>query len=373
MLDQFEKQLEYCTYCPRLCQSACPVLATEGNEAHAPWGIMQTLNMVRRGEIPFDEEIAALSYQCLTCKACTEQCHHGNEIPPVLHEVRKLAVKHDLAPPEITGFLEKFHRHNNPFSKDLLQKLKKIVPAKYFQKDTPVIYFESCTTIAQCPEVIRDTFELFEKLKIDFVGIYPESIQCCGYPLITGGLEDEFVELAEINFNTFKQYKTIITGSPACVYTLRETYKEYALGLGSRVVSINELLEPYLHNINYQIKKSIRTKIIYHDPCYSCRYLHEVDRPRELIGQVTGIQPVEFNHHGEKTACSGQGGCYSIMNKDVSDQICKVRLEEVYEKNIQTIITQCPSCIHKFRKNSNHLIIKDLVSYLNDCIEGTKD
>ncbi|MBI4412319.1 MAG: (Fe-S)-binding protein [Deltaproteobacteria bacterium] len=373
MLETFSKLMEYCTYCPRLCQSACPVAMTEGNESFSPWGLMQTLNQLRKGEIPLDSELAALSYKCLTCKACTTQCEHGNEIPPVLHEVRKEAVARELAPPEISGFLNKFHKHNNPFSKDLLQKLKNILPSKYFDMNPQTIYYPSCTTIAKCPEVVHDTFELFEKLKIDFVGVYPEAIQCCGYPLISGGMEYDFIDLAEVNFHALKKYKTIVSGSPACVYTLRETYKKYDFGLPGKVVTINEFLEPYLHNINYRLKKSMRTKLMYHDPCYLSRYLNEVSLPRELIAHVSGYQPMEFFDHGECTHCSGQGGCYSITSKEASDEIARRRLEEVVEKKVQTLVTQCPSCVHKFRKNSERLVVKDLISYLNDSIEGVKE
>lgn len=365
--------MDYCSACPRLCQSACPVAMSDGNEAHTPWGLMQTLNMVRKGVIPLDSEVAALSYQCTTCRACTSQCEHLNVIPPVLHEVRKMAVERDIAPPEIAGFLAKFHRHNNPFSKDLLHKLQGILPRKYFERHSQTVYFASCTTIAKCPEVIEDTFALFEKLKMQFISVYPETIQCCGYPLITSGSEEEFVDLAEVNFHALKKYKTVICGSPTCVYTLRETYKKYDLSLGSRVVTINQFLEPIIQNINYLLKKSVRTKFMYHDPCYSSRYLHESDLPRDLVSQVSGYAPIEFFDHRETSQCSGQGGCYSIVAKEYSDAITKKRLEEAMEKKVQMILTQCPSCIHKFRKNSKHLIVKDVISYLNDCIEGVKE
>ncbi len=373
MLESHKKSTEYCTSCPKLCQSACPVAMTDANETHTPWGMMQTLNMVINDEISFDEDVGKLSYQCLTCRACTEVCEHDIDVPGVLAEARKIAVELNLAPPEIAGYLEKFHRYNNPFAKDLLHKLKDILPQEHFEGDSPVAYFASCTTIAKCPDTIRDTFELFEKLKINFVRAYPETIQCCGYPLISSGLEEEFLDLAEINFHALRKYKTIITGSPACAHTLRETYKKYDFGLDNRIVTVNQFIEPYLQNINFKIKKNIRTKLMYHDPCYSSRYLDEVDLPRELIGQVSGYEPIEFFNHGKASCCSGQGGCFSITSQDVSNDIAKSRLEEVYEKDVKLLVTQCPSCVHKFRKNSKRVVVKDLMSYLNDCIEGSED
>lgn len=368
MFESFEKQMNLCSTCPRLCQSACPVGMNDANETHTPWGLMQTLNLVRKNEIPFDDEAANLSYQCLTCRACTDACLHHNDVPGVLSEVRKKAVELDVAPPQVRGFLAKFHKYNNPFAKDLLPRLKELLPPSAFEYKSAT-YFPSCTTIAKAPEVVTDTFSLFEKLKIDFVGVYPEPIQCCGYPLIAAGMEDEFLDVAEINFHALREYKTIISGSPACTHTLRETYKKYDFSLGGRVVTINQFIEPYLKNVNYRVKKGIKTKMLYHDPCYSSRYLGEVELPREMISHLSGYEPLEFTKSKTHSQCSGQGGCYSIIEKEKSDEITQKRLKEVDEKGISMVVTQCPSCIHKFRKNSKGLIVKDLISYANDCIE----
>lgn len=373
MFDEFSKSMDLCTACPSLCQSACPVFREDGNKSHSPWGLMQVMNRVRRGDMAFTPEVAELSYRCLTCQGCTEQCEHGVQIPPLLHRARVEAVRRNVAPASITGFVEKFHRHNNPFSKDLLLRLKTLVPKKALSPDHQVVYYASCTTISKCPEVVRDTFSLFKKLKIDFVGVYGDPMQCCGYPLLTAGAEYEFVDIAEINYHSLNRYKMIIVGSPACAHTFKNTYAQHSYDLSSRIVTINEFLKPYLKNINYRLKKNLRSKLMYHDPCYLSRYLGEVDLPREMIAQMSGYQPVEFYDNREKTSCSGQGGCYSITDKDAADAITKERLNEVYEKNISTVLTQCPTCVFKMRQNSRQLVVKDLISYLNDCIEGTDE
>lgn len=370
MFENHAKALETCSACPSLCQSACPVFMNDGNRSHSPWGLMQTMNRVRKKDLVFDENIAEFSYHCTLCKGCTQQCEHGIEIPPILEEARIEAVKQDLASKEVTGFLEKFHRHNNPFSKDLLHKLKQIVPAEVLEQQKQIVYFASCTTIAKCPEVVTDTFELFKKLKIDFVSLYADPIQCCGYPLISAGAEYDFIDIAEINYHTLKKYKFIVTGSPACAHTLKATYAKYDMDLGDKVITINQFLKPYLKNINYTLKKKVRTKLLYHDPCYLARYFNETELPREMIAQTSGQEVEEFFDHKKQTGCSGQGGCYSVTSKDHADEITKTRLIEAAEKKINTVVTQCPSCVYKMRKNSTKLVVKDLVSYLNDSIEG---
>lgn len=370
MLNDHTDAMNTCTTCPSLCQSACPVFLADGNRSHSPWGLMQIFNQVRRNEIPLTPEVAKLAYHCTTCKACTNQCEHGVDVPRIIGDARIAAVTQEVAPPEIMGYAEKFHRHNNPFSKDLLQRLKDILPKKRFKPTAPVAYFATCTTIAKTPAIIRDTFELFDKLKIDFVSAYADPIQCCGYPLLASGAEYEFVDLAEINFHALRKHKLIITGSPTCAYTLKQVYARYDYNLDASVVTINEFLKPYLKNINYKLKSKLRTKLMYHDPCFQSRYLNESDLPREMIAKTTGSEPLEFHLSHARSACSGQGGCYNIIENERADAITKDRLSECREKNVNLVVTQCPTCLFKMQKNSKGMVIKDLVSYLNDCIEG---
>lgn len=327
---------------------------------------------VRRGKIPFDSDVAEASYQCLTCRACTDYCELHVDVPEILRRVRHKAIQSDLAPDEISGFLDKFQKFTNPFAKDLLEELKTILPKKHFKRDASTIYFPGCTATAQVSETVTDTFSLFEKLGIDFVGCYDDTIQCCGYPLHALGDRDEFIDLAEINYNSLKKFKTIIVGSPTCTHTLKTVYAKYDFDLKNRVITINRFLEPYLKNINYRIRRGAPSKIMYHDPCYQSRYLKESELPREMLSLVSGYAPVEFEENRDRVRCSGQGGCFGVKDKDAARQMTQQRLSEVKEKNVPTLVTQCPTCVHKMRGHGKKITVQDLVSYLNDCIEAPR-
>ncbi|OVE82042.1 hypothetical protein BVY03_01980 [bacterium K02(2017)] len=370
MLEEFTKQLEICNTCPNLCQSVCPVYLSDGNQSHSPGGLLKVMNQLRKKNFKLDTDIANLSYQCVTCQACQEKCEHDINVPDILQLVRNKSLKSGLAPTEIKGFVEKFYRHNNPYSKDLLKKLHEIIPKKYFKPENNIVYYASCTTICKTPEIVKDTFSLFDKFKIDFVSPYTDTIQCCGYPLQSAGAEEDFVDFIEINYNSLKKYKQIITGSPACAHTLIKTYAKYNCNLASKVITINEFIEPYIKNINFRLKKRLRTKMMFHDPCYLSRYLKQIDLPRDLISSVTGFAPEEFFDNGKQCSCSGQGSTYSVIEKENANQITKKRLAECKERDINLVVTQCPSCVFKLKQNSKNFIIKDLISYLNDCIEG---
>lgn len=370
MLEDFHKELDYCTYCPKMCSFACPVSTVEQNEMTTPWGKMQAANLVLKGLLPLTEEVASLAYKCTNCKLCQQYCVHETDVASALGELRKMAVKQHVEPRAMVGFLEKFHQHNNPFNKDLLATLAPLIPDKFKNPDADVIFFIGCSAIAQTPEVIADAFSLFDKLGIDNVGVYLDPIQCCGYPLITGGVEDEFEDVAELHFQGLRRYRTIISASPSCTYTLKVTYAKYHFNLSSRVMTLTQFLRPYLKNANYVLKKKIPQRFMYQDPCYLGRYLGEYDNPRELLTLVTSRAPVEFHDHREKSACCGQGGCYSITSKEFSNAVSKLRLAEAKERHIQTVVTHCPSCVSKFRKADKNMTIKDIITFLNEAIEA---
>ena len=372
MFEKYAERLELCNTCPSLCQSACPVVALDGNRAHSPWGLMQVMNQVRTGQIGFSQEVAELAYECLTCKACTTQCEHGNQISPVLLEARKEAVHQGLAPDSILGYAEKFHRHNNPFSKDLLKKLHEILPESALQNEGDICYYASCTTIAKTPEIITDTFELFEKLGIDYVVPYTETIQCCGYPLKTAGAHDEFMDIAEINFHSLKKYKKIITGSPACAFTLKRVYRRHDLSLENKVETVTDFLSSVLKTKKLKLKKDLPKDWMYHDPCYMSRYLEQTQTPRDLIQTATGEAPLEFHDNQAESKCSGQSGCYNVVHKDRSDAITKERLRECKENEVQNLVTHCPSCVFKMQQSNKNMVVKDIVSLLNESIVGVK-
>jgi Fe-S oxidoreductase len=371
MFDEHIRAFRTCQTCPSLCQSVCPVFINDGIKTHSPQGLMQLLNLVRKNKMDFDESIATEPYHCLDCRACTELCEHNIDVGSVMQAGRNEAYRQELAPKEINSFVERFHRHNNPFSRDLVKKLKNMLPKRYFNPNNSVVYFPSCSTVAKCPEIIKDTFSLFDKFQIDFVSLFADPIHCCGYPLLSCGAAYDFVDIAEINYHALKNYKTIITGCPVCAHVLKNIYAKYDFNLSRQVVTVNQFLKPYFKDMNYTVKKKVRSKVMFHDPCYLARYMDEYELPREMISRVSGYEPLEFHDNRKSCSCCGQGAAYPIVERERANQITKNRLEECYEKKANLLISQCPICLYKMREQSNKLVIKDVISYLNDCIEET--
>lgn len=360
---------QLCSFCPKLCRFSCPVSDADQNESTTPWGKMSAMKLVQESRLPMTAETMSLAYKCLSCRRSQAVCELDNPVSSTLLTFRVRAFRAGLAPAAVHAFSRRFQNHNNPYGRDLLQELRRRFPGEMREKKK-IAYFPGCTEIAENPSMIQTTLELLRDLKIRDVGLYLEPIQCCGYPLFAAGDWDNFVELAEVNSHTLNDYSLILTGSPACLYTMETLYRSAGYRTSARFLSIVEFLKKPVAETNYRIKKNVRAKVAYHDPCYLGRYQRVYEAPRELIRRVSGMAPIEFPRNREGSYCCGGGGLLPVASKETAARITEMRLEEFRATGADLLVSSCPTCVRRFRKFSPRKgQVRNLVEYLKDGID----
>lgn len=367
MIEQ-EKALNLCHTCPKLCRSTCPVADAEQDEATTPWGKMSTLKMVGERKLPMNLETMGLAYKCLNCRASQSNCEMDNPVSSVLDTFRIRAFRTGLTPGGIAPYCDRFQSHNNPFEQNLIGVLDKdfhdLLPKK------KIAYFPGCTEIAHSPETIRKTFNLLHRIGEKEISLYPEPIQCCGYPLFAAGDWDHFIELAEINSHALRDYRMIISGSPACLYTMETLYRSAGHPVSAKFVHITE----YLHQ-PHRLEK-IKTKrkhppVAYHDPCYLGRYRNTYEAPRALIQRISGSSSKEFFRNRESGYCCGAGGLLPVSYPETAKKITMNRLEEFRLTGAEILVSSCPSCVQRLDKiqketgaGGKDIRVMNLIDYL---------
>jgi len=369
MLKKFEKEIEYCTYCPKMCKFSCPVGNATARETATPWGRMSILYLAKKGQKNWDRELAALVELCLTCMICREYCEHRNDVAAAMLAARAESISRGIVTKEVESFRAFFSKHDNPMGDDLHAHLQSHLASKYFVKEAQVVYFSGCSAIYQSPQNIADTFKIFEALGIDYVGAYPGKIQCCGAPLRFLGLEKEFVEHAKKVYRQLGRYKVIISGCPSCVYEFKAVYPEFDLKLTPRVYHITEFLWPFFQQGKVQIKRQYPKSVMYHDPCYLGRYLDIYEAPRKIIDEVCREQLIEFSWNRKSSYCCGGGGGLPITYPDVAKTVVQKRLAEFMEKKDAVLATACPSCQRHFSKHSSGIEILDVTNLVAWALE----
>jgi glycolate oxidase len=368
MLKKFHREIEYCTYCPKLCRFSCPVGNATGNETYTPWGRQSLLHLVGEGAIPWGREVAASVYRCTTCMLCREYCDHELEIPPVMLAARAKAVKDKMQPQEAVEFKGFFAEQHNPMGDDLSARLHSLLPKSLFNPDAQVVYFPGCVMIYNYPQTIKNTFRLFEALDVNYVACYDADVPCCGVPLHDHGYEDEFKANAEKLSQKLAKAKAVVCGCPSCAWALKTMLPGVGVKITDRIYHLTEFLAPLVAEGKLPIRRPYPKRLIYHDPCYLGRYLGVYDQPRNLLNEVCREPLVEFSWNRNKSYCCGGGGGIPVSNPVLAREIAAQRLTEANEGEKKSVVTACPSCMRAFQKADESLEVLDIVDVLVRCI-----
>ena len=359
-----------CDLCPKLCRYACPVADADQNEATTPWGKMSAMKMVDEKKLPMSADTMGLAYKCLNCRSSQTACELDNPVSSVLDTYRVQAFRAGLAPGGVASYCRKFQRFNNPFEKDLQKELQRHF-SKAMKERKEAVYFPGCTEAAKDLPMVEKTLRLLNALKPNGIGLYPESIQCCGYPLFAAGDWDQFVEIAEVNSNSLKEYRLVITGAPACLYTMETLYRSAGHPTSAKFMHVVEYLKKAVGTVREPPLRKNRAKeeVAYHDPCYLGRYRKVYEAPRELIERVSGSPPKEFPRNRESSYCCGAGGLLPVSYPETAKKITENRIEEFKQTGADLLVSACPTCVQRFKKYGKGIAVKNLVEYIEDGIK----
>ena len=364
-----QKQINYCTFCPKLCRFVCPVALQSRRETDTPAGKYALLYLQKKGTLNFDAELASVMYQCTQCNAGRWVCDHQINNEEGIWEARRDAVVKGVEPANARSAKDFFLVFGSHQGTNLLGRLRGEIPEFFFGRQASIVYMPSCSTIVDRPQNIRDTVKILSVLYGSAFTVYDSPQQCCGYILHTLGYEEEFVENAKVVSKELSKYKQIIIGDPACVYTLRHIYPSYGLGIHAQIFHTSEFFHQHIDELVSHVGKIPEgPAAFYHDPCYLGRYLGIYDEPRVLLKTFGGGVVKEFNRRLEHTECCGGGGGYPLISPKLASKIAKTRLIQTKEHSHAYVVSACPTCEHMFSTACPEVEVKDLVNVIAENI-----
>lgn len=340
--DSVSRQLDYCTYCPKMCRHSCPVSTASGRETYIPQVKMDRLNQLRLGRSQFTTESTDPLWACTGCRHCTMYCDHGNEPGLVLFSGRAAAVDHGVPHPALVGYSERFRAREQRLSAQLASAFK-----EHMATEGDVGYWPGCDAIDKGAADIAAAMALFERVGLDSVKIVEAPQACAGYPLLAAGHTDLFRWHAGRVAASLRGFRKVAINCSACLYAIRSQYAAEGVSVRTEVVSLADVLAPAANNLACSLN---RRTVYYHDPCYHARYNNVVEAPRRALGGLAEVR--ELSWAKADTECCGGGGLLPKTMPLVADQMAKRRLAEVQATGGGMVVTSCATCTFMLKRNA---------------------
>ena len=336
------RQLDYCTFCPKMCRHACPVSTASGRETYIPQVKMDRLNQLRLGRGGWSAESTDPLWACTGCRHCTMYCDHGNEPGLVLFTGRAAAVAHGVPHPALAGYSERFRARERRLSAQLQAMFEPHLAA-----EGDLGYWPGCDAIDKSAADIAAALALFERVGLEQVRIVDAPQACAGYPLLAAGHRDLFRWHAGRVASSLRGFRKVAINCSACLFALRAQYPAEGVNLRTEVVSLADLLAPAAANLACPLT---RRSVYYHDPCYHARYNDVIEQPRRALSQLAELR--ELGWSKTDTECCGGGGLLPKTMPLVADQMSKRRLAEVHATGGGMVVTSCATCAFMLRRNA---------------------
>src|SRR5258706_9945070 len=167
------RQLDYCTFCPKMCGHACPVSTASGRETYIPQVKMDRANQLRLAHSPWNTESSDPLWACTGCRHCTMYCDHGNEPGLVLFSARAAAVQHGVPHPALAGYSERFRAREQRLTAQLATQFP-----EHLATEGEIGYWPGCDAIDKGAADIAATFAVFGRVGLESVKLV-DAAQAC--------------------------------------------------------------------------------------------------------------------------------------------------------------------------------------------------
>jgi len=369
--------LRTCVHCG-FCLATCPTYQLLGDELDSPRGRIYLIKQMLEGE-PVTEKTQLHLDRCLTCRACETTCPSGVKYGHLVDIGRGIAEKRigrgPLATLQRKGLrtvlpnsslftpLLKLGQAVRPL---LPNALNQTVPPAKAQTHWPethhartMLVLDGCVQPALEPNINAATARVLDKLGINL--IRAEKAGCCGAVSYHLNAQDEGLSAMRHNIDVWLPYldqgaEALVMTASGCGATVKEygyllrndpQYAEKAARISAATKDISEILvgeKDRLADLLSSIvskQKLQKTKLAFHSPC-TLQHGQKITGGIEAILTMAGFEltPVPDQH-----LCCGSAGTYSILQKELSQQLLKNKVSALQTGAPALIATANIGCL----------------------------
>ncbi len=403
--------IDACVHCG-FCLSTCPSYRVLGTEMDSPRGRIYLMDAIAQGEAQLDETTASHFDSCLGCLACTSTCPSGvgydrllADMRPQLERnvprgwgdrlIRGLIFNLFPYPKRLQALLPGLWLYQKSGVQALLRQtgwLDKISPqlaamesvlpavsAEMLRVQTPrriaatgkrryrVGMVLGCVQRSVLPEVNGATMRVLSALGCEVV--IPQEQGCCGALPAHQGQEGQAQAIAKQMIQAFDRVQgdepldAIVINAAGCGHTLKEygeilrdnpDWCDRGAAFSAQVQDIHEFLMTLAADRNLAGELQPITEsgesltVVYQDACHLLHGQKISSPPRELLGQIPGV---EVREPVDAALCCGSAGVFNLLQPEIAEDLGEQKVGNLLATEAQVIASPNPGCTLQIQKH----------------------
>jgi len=384
-------ELDACTLCGE-CLKHCPVQDVTGKEAVSPpekirlfrefiratEGLKARLFGPREIDRKLLEDFTKAVYECTTCGACGQNCSVGIFTQRLWPALRKEMVRRGLGPigpqADMPGAIRET---GNPYKKPSADRYRPWFPENVsVSENAEIAYYAGCTGAYEAQPMVKGDVLVLDAIGRPFTMLPPEDEVCCGFPLFITGQHDMLEDLTKRLVEAYRArgVKTLICSCPCCVNIMARDWPAfYGKALPFTIRHITQYVADAIRDKRLIIRKELKERIIYHDPCYLSRGVGIIEEPRTVLRSIPGVELLEFDRHGVNSRCCGSGGAARKVFHENAIAMGRLTIDEAVAKGADKLVLSCPACYAKVNESmeghERQVRIVDLMELVSSLVE----
>ncbi len=375
------KKLSYdevakCNRCG-FCLPSCPTYLVKKIEAYSSRGRNAITRFAIENKLQLNEDTEKAVFTCLGCGACEAVCLSSVKTKELIFRDRECQVGEGFYPKIVDRLVKTLEGSKNISDDDQedraeWQELIKKFPEENFEKEkAEVLFFVGCVAsfFPLVQKIPANMATIMKKAGVDFT-ILGGDEWCCGFPLIGAGMPDKLEKMKEHNLKKVADVgaKKVVFTCPSCFHTWKHQYNTNV-----ELVHASQFINELIKTGKIKLKKEIKVRTTYHDPCDLGRNTGVYEEPREVIKAIPGIDFVELPTNRKFSICCGGGGNVEMTDADLSAQVAQMKLDAIQSVGAEMVVTACQQCVRtmatRAKRTKTELAVKDLTELVVEAME----
>jgi Fe-S oxidoreductase len=333
------------------CVAGCPVYAATLRQGLSPRSKLFFLDQIDEGHLEWSGDLASAFYLCTHCGQCVASCPSKVPILDRVRQAREQSRQAGLQPGGLTKAVKAIAHSGNPFAEPRTKRLDGPEKEPVDATDARTLYWSGCMAGFQDVRIVPAAHKVFAALgePVDTLG---QAEDCCGYLAWLAGDTASFQAQIEKNAARLSKggWERLVTTCAGCQVALSRLYPAAGADI-PQAVPLSVWLDDALNTAMLKFKDDAPPMtVIYHDPCDLGRHLGVYEPPRRVINALPRVELKEFEANRGSAVCCGGGGGLKAVHPDLSLDLAEQRAVEAVEKEVDAIVSSCPSCKQNFNQ-----------------------